>query len=390
MRKSEPGAGSRLLRAGIAAAATAAVVVAGTATPALAVSVPLTLSATAGPTGTATKTTASSTTAWLTGLTAPVVNFSIPICPLVYNGTAVTTPTATTGNITGATINKVSNYKALITVPVGVVLVSGAVSTKWNVCAYNGSGLTSALIGTSAFTVATAIGLTSVTPSSGPSLGGNTIIVAGTALPTTAAGYTSVTLGGVPVTNLVATSAIAFSATVPPHAPGTATLSVTTAAGTRTNLTYTYANGITISPNTAPAATATAVNPVYIDVLGAGFLGYTFGTAATNARVWLVNRTAAGAYDPGVTGATVYVNGPVAECASPVVISDNELICTMNLATGLLDPTVGTAAAGTPAVPNGPYTMVVTSNGDMGASDLVPAPSVSDVSSGSTFTVANY
>src|SRR3712207_5755468 len=63
MRKSEPSTGSRLLRAGFATAATAALVVAGTATPVLAASVPVTLSSTAGPTTGGNTITASSTTA---------------------------------------------------------------------------------------------------------------------------------------------------------------------------------------------------------------------------------------------------------------------------------------------------------------------------------------
>jgi len=167
---------------------------------------------------------------------------------------------------------------------------------------------------------------------------------------------------------------------------------VTTAAGTQTLASaYTYSNGLGISPNTAAAATSTSVNPVYVDVLGAGFSGYTFGSSATQARVWLVN----GRYDPGTatsnsgSPATTWPNGPTAECTGVIVISDTELICSMNLATGALTPTTTVANSGTPLVPDDTYTLTVVNMSGV-AKASVTGYLQSDISSGATFTVAPY
>ncbi|GAA2499953.1 hypothetical protein Ahu01nite_035430 [Winogradskya humida] len=282
-----------------------------------------------------------------------------------------------------ASINKISNTKASILVPsLAPIVPSGATSTKYNLCVYASSSATAAQIGSATYTVALAVGLTSgaISPASGPSLGGSTITVTGTNFPTTA-GSISGTLGGTALTNVTPVSATSFTATTPAHAPGAVTLSVTTAAGTKNLATaFTYANGVTVTPNTAPQ-TATAT---YVDVLGAGFLTPTFGIAATNGRVWLVD----GAYDPASSGST-YTTGPIAECTGVVVISDNELICSFNFNTGALTEASATANSGTPQVPNGTYTVTVVSNGDAGASGIT-GYSASDISSGSTFTVAPY
>ncbi|GAA2540147.1 hypothetical protein GCM10010435_04410 [Winogradskya consettensis] len=281
-------------------------------------------------------------------------------------------------------INKISNTKASILVPsLAPIVPSGATSTKYNLCVYASNSATAAQIGSATYTVALAVGLTSgaVSPASGPSLGGSTITVTGTNFPTTA-GSISGTLGGTALTNVTPVSATSFTATTPAHAPGAVTLSVTTAAGTKNLATaFTYANGLLVTPNTAPA-TSTAT---YVDVLGANFLAPTFGSSATNGKVWLVD----GAYDPGTTGASVYVQGPIAECTGVTVISDNELICKFDFAAGALTESSAAANSGTPTVPNGTYTITVTNNGDLAAT-AVAGYSVSDISSGSTFTVAPY
>lgn len=395
MRKPLSSTGSRWLRAGLATGAATAAVIAGTALPATAAAAALTLSASAGPAAGGNTITASSTTAaaFLTGVTAPVTTFSIPLCQTTYNttaSTAVAVSSATVGNIlaSGSGTKKVSNSKATILIP-ALTVVSGATSTKYNVCVYASSTANSAIIGSATYTVAVAPVLGSITPSSGSALGGSPITINATGLPT-AAGSITATLGGLPLTSVVPVSSTAFTAVAPAHAPGPVTLSVTTAAGTQ-NLSsaYTYTNGISISPNTAPAATSTAANPVYVDVLGAGFLGYNFGSSTGDSRVWLVD----GVYDPGITSggspATAYTRGPTAECASVVVISDTELICSMNLHTGALVHTTGVADAVTPEVPDGTYTLTVVSNGDMSARDDVDYTK-SIISSGSTFTVSPF
>ncbi len=393
MRKSQSSTGSRRLRAGLVTGATAAAVIVGTAVPALAASATLTLSATAGSAAGGNTITASSTTsaAFLTGVTAPVTWFSIPTCVTTYTSAASTAavPSSTTvGNVISAATKKLSNTKASILVPALLVVPNTVTSTKYNVCTYASTTVNSALIGTGTYTVAAAptFGGSPIAPASGPALGGGTITITGSGLPTTANSITA-TLGGTALTSVTPVSATAFTAVVPSHAPGLANLVVTTAAGAQTVTgAYTYANGVTITPNTAPSATSTALNPVYVDVAGAGFSSDTFGSTGSTARVWLVD----GSYDPGATAgtpATTYATGPSAECTGVVVVSDNELICSLNLATGLLVPSTGVAA--TAAVPDGTYTLTVVSNGAIAASDAV-GYSKTDISSGSTFTVAPY
>ena len=323
------------------------------------------------------------------------MTFSIPACQTTYNSTASTavTPTsATAGNVLGAAaaVKKISNTKASVLVPALPIAVSGAANQRYNVCFYASTSSTAAIIGNAVYTVAVAPVIPAaapnaspptspVSPSKGPALGGTRVTVTATSgLPITANSITA-TLGGEPMTQVTPVSATSFTAVTPAHAPGVVSLVVTTAAGSQTiSSAFTYANGITVEPNTAPN-TSTAV---VLDVLGAGFNNYTFGSAATNARVWLVD----GTYTPGATGASAYTTGPSAECTGVVTVSDNEVICTLNLTAGLTS-TSG-ATSGNP-VPNGTYTVVVVSNGDFGASDLL-GYAVSDLSSGATFTVADY
>jgi hypothetical protein len=73
-----------------------------------------------------------------------------------------------------------------------------------------------------------------------------------------------------------------------------------------------------------------------------------------------------------------------------VVISDKELLCTLNLATGGLTPSSGAPAVNpNNNVANGTYTLTVVSNGDIAAGSTTGYQQ-SDISSGSTFTVAPY
>jgi hypothetical protein len=315
MRKSNPSTRSRLIRSGLAAGAATALLIATAATPAFAAAT-LTLSTAAGPAAGGNTITASSTTVanYLSGVTTPVATFSLPACQTIYNttaSTAVTPSAATTGNVLvlAANINKISNTKAAIVVPALTPIVPNtATSTKYNLCIYAGSSATAALVGSTTYTVATAATVASVAPTSGPSLGGSTITVTGTNFPTTAGSITA-TLGGTALTSVTPVSATSFTAVTPSHGPGATTLVVTTAAGPVTLASaFTYANGISITPNTAPNTSAAT----YLDILGAGFSNDTFGNAATNAKVWLVD----GEYDPGTT-ASAYDLGPSAECAAP-------------------------------------------------------------------------
>jgi hypothetical protein len=384
MRKSLSRIGGRLLHAGIATAATTAVVVAGTVAPALAAVAPLTLSATSGPSGGSPTITASSTAMWLSGISTPGVNFSIPACPGTYNATVVATPTSTAGNITGAVVTKISSNKAAITVPSGVVTVAAGTATKWNVCVYDGA-TSGSLIGSGAYTVAPGVTLTSISPASGPALGGTTITVVGSSLPTTTSGILGATLGGLPLTNIAAVNASSFTATAPTHSAGSVALTVTTAAGTQTlNTAFSYSNGIVVTPNTNPLVPngTPALNPT-LDIAGAGFSALAtvpFGaTLAAAPHIYLVNDTYSSAGPDG----THWTTPPITDCTSPLVISDTELICTLNL-NSTLD---AAGAATTTPVPRGTYTVTIVADSARGATTTI---NPTDISSGATFTVAPY
>jgi hypothetical protein len=143
-------------------------------------------------------------------------------------------------------------------------------------------------------------------------------------------------------------------------------LTISTAVGSDTMANaFEYKNSIQVTPNTAPNTSASTD----LDVQGTGFFNLSFGTSASDSHVYLVN----GVYNPATgTGNSAKQNGAVAECASVLVFSDNELACTMNL-------TVAMNAAGT-----------LTPNGYRTASDAVTTVSSNIVTSATAaFTQAD-
>jgi hypothetical protein len=136
---------------------------------------------------------------------------------------------------------------------------------------------------------------------------------------------------------------------------------------------FTYSNGITISPNTAASGST-----VTLDVYGAGFSQLNFDPAGTptsgNAHVFLVKD----AYDAAG-------NRGVAECAV-VVVSDTELICTLDLSADQLSPQDSTTVPNTP-IADGAYMLTVVADGDIGAG-IGANPTI--ISSGAAFIVAPY
>jgi len=402
MRKSESSTGSRLLRAGIATAATAAVVV-GAAGTAFAASVPLTLSSTTGPAGGGNTITATAGSAIFgTGVT-PVASFQVAGTSANCSATYVAAATVTTsaGVVVATSVRKVATNKVAVTVPAGVTWASGSTTApvNWNLCVYSGttvaSGSTagSPLIGNAKYTIALAPTITSVTPSSGPALGGTTIKVVGTNFPAT--GMTA-TLGGTALTNIVvAADKLSFTATTPAHVAATnQTLSITTPGGTvnRTN-SYAFTNGITISPNTAPSG-----GNADVDVMGAGlgdmFAGWSTPANASTAtpHIYLVD----GNYDPS-NDATVTTNKktpPIQDCDAISIIGPTEVVCTFDLANSL----TAAGVASTTDVPDGTYTVTVVNNGGLNVQPGgANAPTGSNppflktiLTSGATFTVAPY
>ncbi|GAA4590293.1 hypothetical protein GCM10023107_15870 [Actinoplanes octamycinicus] len=193
------------------------------------------------------------------------------------------TTTAGVQNATG--VKRVSTTKIAFTVPTGLSLVSGQTTSKWNVCVYDTS--TSSLLATTTYTINARPKITSITPASSPSLGGQTITINGEGFATTA-GATTATIGGAALTNIkMNSSGTSFTAVTPQHAPDSAlAVIVSTSGGTVSSLDpdnnnlpqdnsnatndapipFSYSNGVTVTPNTSPNTTS-----VDIDVRGVGF-----------------------------------------------------------------------------------------------------------------------
>ena len=111
--------------------------------------------------------------------------------------------------------------------------------------------------------------VSSVTPSTGPLSGGNTITITGTNFDGTA----QVSIGGVPSTNFTVNSSTSMTATVPAGtAVGPVSVIVTTAAGSNpNNLLYTYVSApvfTSISPASGPIAGGTKVTITGVSITG--------------------------------------------------------------------------------------------------------------------------
>ncbi|WP_237287568.1 IPT/TIG domain-containing protein [Streptomyces malaysiensis] len=135
------------------------------------------------------------------------------------------------------------------------------------------------------YTTVAAPVLTALSPSSGPTTGGNTVTITGTNL----TGATQVLFGPTPATILTNTPT-QITATAPPGT-GTTNLTVTTPGGTSNPLSYTYV--------TTPAPTITALSPSSGPTTGGNTVTIT-GTNLTSATQVLF----------GPTPATILTNTP--------------------------------------------------------------------------------
>lgn len=217
----------------------------------------------------------------------------------------------------------------------------------WSVCLYGGTSTTPGkLLSANTYTVILVPTLTAVSPASGPAFGGSTITVSGTNLPTGQNAMT-VTIGGIPLPPGMVTmiDSNTFTLVTPPHVFGSVPISIKTDNAAATlNGAFTYVNSIAVAPNAGTGMN----NAAALDVQGVGFSNLNFGTDATSAHVYLVN----GAYNDITGGKDAKSNGPVAECAGALPVSDVELVCLVDL-TATLD------SAGI-AVPSGVHSTTVT------------------------------
>lgn len=387
MSKSQTPLRRRLLRAGIATAATAAAVAA-TTTPAYATAVPVTLSATTGAASTlfspGVTVVASSTSAWLAtaGATPAVLFTTATSCTDKYPTSVPSNAVALTGSVT-----KFSSYKGSFST--AAAASAPTATTKYLVCIYTGStGGTDSVIGSASYTAYVSPTGGAADATSGPSSGGTLVTVTGaTGLPTTLAGYGAVTLGGVQVESLKPIDATSFSFVTPPHAKSTANehLLVNTATGGLDDITtgFQYYSAITVTPNYVSGNGA----DVPIDITGAGFTALNnvgFGALIDTAtpHVFLTR----GAYDTSGNSANTYTTAtvPVTECASVVYVSDNEILCTLKITKTL---NLTSTFPKSTATPYGAYSVVVVANSTIGAALSVALPS--EITPSATFTVSS-
>jgi hypothetical protein len=372
-----------------------------------------TLSATSGPSGgTNTVTMTTATSKFLSGST--FVQFqtkatATSACSANFGTAAAVTATAGVVNVnapgvaasaSGGATKILSATKLAITIPNTIALPSGSTTLAFNVCVYNGNTTASTsttaniVIVNGAYTIASAPAIVSISPNGGPALGGGTVTVTGSGF---VAGM-SANLSGAALTSVTLVDATHFTAVVPAHSSGALNLSVTTPGGTKNKtaggafVTYTYSNGIVVTPNTTPTSTASTD----LDINGVGFssldLSTTDGThpSDTHGHVYIV----AGTYDP-TDNSGAKTLGDTGECVNVAVISDTELICTLNTLHAYNQ-------SGDSAIANGTYTVTVVNDGqpdvqagtgggaDGANYDSTDPFNPSVISSGSTFTVASY
>ncbi|MFI5914654.1 IPT/TIG domain-containing protein [Dactylosporangium sp. NPDC051541] len=272
---------------------------------------------------------------------------------------------AVTPNVSA--IRFISTSKIAVTVP-------AIAANSYKVCVYDSSNASSGnhLVaqGYSTYVSGNIPAIVSVLPATGPAQGGSTIVVTGTNLPSSL-GTMTAAIGGTPM-SITAQTSSSFTAVTPPHAPGTGfdiTITLTNGTTYTGKSLFTFTNGITVTPNTAPNSKATGTD---LDIQGVGFQDLSFAAPgvydqlSTKAHVYLVK----GTYDPKGSGTTKTV-GPTAECADVLVVSDTNLICTLyTMGNGPLAATTARSVqgctgsnAGTTLTPGGACTFSATDVG---------------------------
>jgi hypothetical protein len=312
----------------------------GPAAPGYAAAARLTLGASSGPSGGGNVLTLTAAGAGFTAASTVEFQYATPCTPAYADPVAITvdgdpaTQTAGVIPVPSGGVVLLSSGKLAVVVPADLALPAGQSVAAYYVCVYRADGSLQAASTPYKIVGSPLIG--QVSPPVGSTQGGAAITVTGGGF----AGTLTVTLDGAALSGITAAAdGTSFTATVPPHAPGQVPLTVTTAVGSTSATLFTYTNGITVQPATAPgSSTAQAV-----DITGLGFSGLTFsGPGSGSARVFLV----AGAYDPTDQGGVKTV-GETAECAGVLVVGDTELICTLDLTHSYRDGVLAGRAART-------------------------------------------
>ncbi|PHV46741.1 hypothetical protein CSQ91_28270, partial [Janthinobacterium sp. BJB301] len=234
---------------------------------------------------------------------------------------------------TGYTVNSATQITA--TAPAGTGTVDVRVTT---------AGGTSATSAADQFTYVARPVVSSISPTSGPTTGGATVIITGSNF----SGTTAVTFGATAATGYTVNSATQITATAPVGGAGTVDVSVTSVGGTSAtsaNDQFTYVTlpaVSSISPTAGPATGGTSVI-----ITGTGFSGTTAVTfGATAASGYTVNSaTQITATAPSGTG-TVDVRVTTTGGTSAISAADQYTYVAAPVVSSI-SPTAGPATGGT-------------------------------------------
>ena len=217
---------------------------------------------------------------------------------VTITGTNLVGTIAVTFNGTAATgVSVISATSLAATTPAGIVgSVNVAVTTP------NGTAT-----GTSAYTYLAAPTFTSIIPSSGSSLGGTAVTIAGANFGS--GGLLNVTIGGAPATSVVWVDSSHITAVTPAGTAGTQDIVITNNDGETVTATgaYTYFASpafVSISPAVGPVAGGTIVTITGTNLIGTTAVTFN-GTAATGVSV--ISATSLTATTPAGTVGSVNV-----------------------------------------------------------------------------------
>jgi hypothetical protein len=235
-----------------------------------------------------------------TFVAAPTVTSLSPNTGTTSGGTAVTINGTNLVGVTTVLFGTVAATSFNVISATQIVAIAPAVTTGVvNVTVTNAGGSAAG-----AYTYsAAAPSITALSPVSGTTAGGTSVVITGTNF----IGTTAVTFGGVNATSFVVNSATQITALTPPRAPGSATIAVVTPGGTiTTNFTFSsLPTATTLSPTSG-----TTSGGVTVTINGTNFTGATGvtfgGTNATSFTV--VSATQITAVSPARTAGAITVD----------------------------------------------------------------------------------
>jgi hypothetical protein len=324
-----------------------------------------------------------------TALVDTIVNHGVvygsATCAATNSGTTMTDASART---------VVSATRMSVTMPA----IDVTAKTDYNLCVYRvTSGV---LLASAKFSVYPVPTITDVAPVKGPQTGGQTVTIEGTNFTS----KSTVKWGTTSLTSVkVAKDGLSLTAVTPALTAGGPTgFTVTNEGGAVTAAggdQYTVVNAITVTPTTVTAGaseTLTIKGSGFTAAVGVGSAnafdassggvdsgnGTAVGTNTTKGHVYLVR----GTYNQlsYAVGANK-TNGQVTECVNPAVVSDTEIVCTLDTLSSIVATTgVYDYQAVTPLAA-GAYTVLVVNDGSV----AVPSFKTS-VTGSATVTVGDY